>query len=352
VWRPEELSASWLTTVLGAAGVIDAAVSDFAVTPVGTGQMGDSFRITLDTTGDAAPRTIVGKFTAADETSRTTGVSMRTAEVEVRFYQQVAPTLSVRTPACYFADVEPATARFVLLLEDLAPRSPGDQVAGCSVDEARVALTELAKVHGPRWADPALAGLEWLDRRDPESLATLAAVFPLLWSGFVDRYANDMPDVVGRIGHAFFPRIGAYLTAETGPRTVEHADYRVDNLLFGGPVSSPLAVVDWQTVRLGEAGADVAYFLGGSIEVEDRRAHEEELLRHYLSELHAHGVEHYGFDDLWGDYRRHAFSGLVMAVGAAMMVARTDRGDDMFLAMARRAAAHAEDLGALDTLDA
>ena len=39
-----------------------------------------------------------------------------------------------------------------------------------------------------------------------------------------------------------------------------------------------------------------------------------------------------------------------MAVGAAMMVARTDRGDDMFLAMARRHAAHVEDMDALSLL--
>ncbi len=97
---------------------------------------------------------MVGKFTAADETSRATGVAMRTSEVEVRFYQEVAPTLGVRTPRCYHADVDPATAEFVLILEDLAPARVGDQVAGCTVDEAALALTELAALHAPALGGP------------------------------------------------------------------------------------------------------------------------------------------------------------------------------------------------------
>ena len=84
----------------------------------------------------------------------------------------------------------------------------------------------------------------------------------------------------------------------------------------------------------------------------DRRAHERDLLHHYLGRLRAAGVDGYGFDQLWEEYRRYAFAGLVMAVGAAMMVERTARGDDMFLAMARRAAAHAEDLESLELLAA
>lgn len=347
VWRPEELSAAWLTARLSQAGLLDGSrVEGFRVEPVGTGQMADSFRIYLDIEPafDRTPLSIVGKFTAANDQSRATALSMRTSEVEVRFYQQVAPTLPARTPFCHFADVDPATARFVLLLEDLAPRLPGDQVAGCTVDEAALALEELAKVHAPRWGDPALQRLEWLNRRDSSALETLTAIFPALYAGFVDRYAGRLSDRVRQVGDAFFPRIGSYFSPRDEPGTVQHADYRIDNLLFGGPAHSPVAVVDWQTVTLGPGAADVSYFLGGSVDTEDRRRHEFDLLAHYLEVARAHGLQGYGSDQLWHDYRRHAYSGLVMAVGAAMMVERTDRGDDMFLTMAERHAAHVEDM--------
>ena len=348
VWRPDDLTTTWLTTALDGSGVLaGSAVRDFSVEPVGTGQMGDSYRLRLelDPPPAAGPPTLVGKFTAHEEQSRTTGISMRTAEVEVRFYQQIAPTLPARTPRCFYGDVDPATARFVLLLEDLAPRTQGDQVAGCSTDEAAAALEELAKVHAPCWGDATLEELEWLNRRDEASLDTLASIFPFLWAGFVDRYGDRLHEPVRRVGDAFFPRIRAYLKRQSGPRTVQHADYRVDNLLFGDP-GDPVAIVDWQTVTLGPGAADVSYFMGASLSVQDRRRHEDELVRLYFDALSAGGVSGYAFDDLWLDYRRHAYSGLVMAVGAAMMVARTDRGDDMFLAMAHGHAAHIEDMDA------
>jgi hypothetical protein len=352
VWRPEELTADWLTAALRSGGLLgDASVRRFSVEPVGTGQMGDSFRICFEPEPpDRTPRSIVGKFTAADEQSRSTGVSMRTSEVEVRFYQEVAPTLPARTAACYYADVDPASARFVLLLEDLAPRAAGDQVAGCTLDEAALALEELAKVHAPRWGDPSLEQLDWLNRRDRQSLDVLTAIFPHLWTGFAERYHPRLSEQVVRVGDAFFPRIGEYLNRQEKPCTVQHADYRVDNLLFGGPADSPLAIVDWQTVTVGPGAADVAYFMGGSLPTEMRHRNERELLSHYLEVAATHGLQGYTFDDLWLDYRRHAYSGLIMAVGAAMMVARTERGDDMFLAMAHRHAAHVEDMEALSLL--
>jgi aminoglycoside/choline kinase family phosphotransferase len=345
VWRPEDLSPDWLTASLGPAVLHEAAVRSFTVGAVGTGQMGDSYRIglELDRPQAPAPTSVVGKFTAHDELSRTTGVSMRTAEVEVRFYQQVAPQLEARIAKCFFADVDPGTARFVLLLEDLAPRTPGDQVSGCSVDEAALAVSELAKVHAPRWGDPALEDLGWLNRRDDAALDTLATVFPFLWSAFLDRYTDRLGDAVVRVGDAFFPRVGSYLRDQRRPRTVQHGDYRVDNLLFGDPVER-VAIVDWQTVTLGPGASDLSYFLGGSLSVDDRRLHEGDLARQYVDALRAQGVNGYSNDDLWLDYRRHAYAGLVMTVGASMMVARTERGDDMFLAMAERHATHIEDM--------
>lgn len=351
VWRPEQVTSGWLTAALGDV-LGGASVERFEVEPVGTGQMADSFRFTISLDRPGPVTSVVGKFTAGDDQSRATALSMRTSEVEVRFYQQAAPRLPIRIPRCHHAEVDVDTARFVLMLEDVAPARQGDQVAGCTVDEAVVALDELAMLHAPRWGDPGLAGLDWLDRRNETGLGLLEAIYPALYAGFVERYEDDLAEPIASVGDAFFPQIGRYLRLEAPVRTFQHADYRVDNLLFGADAGTRVAVVDWQTVTLGPGAADVAYFLGGSIEVGDRRAHERALLHHYLDRLQAAGVAGYRFDQLWEDYRRYAFAGLVMAVGAAMMVERTSRGDDMFLAMARRAAAHAEDLESLELLAA
>lgn len=355
VWRPEQVTAPWLTDVLRHAGALGrgaVVACDYEV--VGTGQMADSFRLSLryDTDVPGAPSSVVGKFTAADDTSRSTGIAMRTSEVEVRFYQQVVSTVGVRTPRCYHADVEPSTAEFVLILEDMAPARAGDQLAGCSVDDAALALTELAALHAPRWADPALERLEWLHRKTDESNDVGASLLPVLFDGFAARYGEVLEESVLDVGRRLMPDIGAYLRRQPRPWTVQHADYRLDNLLFGTAAGGvPLAVVDWQTVTLGPGVADVSYFLGAGPSVEDRRRHEERLVREYHRALVAGGVGDYPFDECFSDYRRYAYAGYLMAVGASMMVERTARGDEMFLTMARRHAAQIIDLESHDLID-
>ena len=125
---PGQLTPDWLTQAL--AGVLDgAAVADVSLTPVGTGQMCDSVRLRLTYGGPVppgAPPSVIAKLPAADAQSRATGLSLRSYETEVRFYQQLAPHLPVRTPRVFHADVEPGTADFVLLLEDLAPARQGE----------------------------------------------------------------------------------------------------------------------------------------------------------------------------------------------------------------------------------
>ena len=38
---------------------------------------------------------------------------------------------------------------------------------------------------------------------------------------------------------------------------------------------------------------------------------------------------------MWEQYRRYAFGGLIMAIVASFLVRRTERGDEMFITMAR-----------------
>ncbi len=344
------LDPDGLTTALRSSGALPDGARVVAVDQesVGTGQMGDCRRLALtyDTEVDA-PATVVAKLPSSDETSRLTGMAMRTYEVEVRYYQDLAPTLSVRAPRCHHAEIDLASGDFVLLLEDLAPAEQGDQVAGCTVEQAALVLDEAARLHAPRWGDPALRELDWLERYTPEARDGLQAMLTVLWPNFVERYGEDLDDGVVDLGERFIARLGAWYALRPEPYTVVHNDYRLDNLLFGtdegGP---PVAVVDWQTVGLGPALADVSYFLGAGLQIEDRRAHERDLVRGYHQALLAAGVGGLGWDDCWDQYRAFSFSGFHMAVLAAMVVQRTDRGDAMFLAMANRHARQALDLDA------
>ena len=67
-----------------------------------------------------------------------------------------------------------------------------------------------------------------------------------------------------------------------------------------------------------------------------------------IDRLAATGVEGYGRGEIDRSYRLGTFAGVVLGVGAAMLVQRTDRGDEMFLCSVGRHADHALDHGALD----
>ncbi len=56
-------------------------------------------------------------------------------------------------------------------------------------------------------------------------------------------------------------------------------------------------------------------------------------------------------EDVYADYVYGAFQGPVITVLGALAVGRTERGDAMFVAMARRSAAQVRDLRAFELLD-
>ncbi|MEE4360348.1 MAG: phosphotransferase [Pseudomonadales bacterium] len=344
---PETVTAEWLTAVLHHAGH-DGVVAAFEAIRVGTGQVGQNVRFALRYAAGSGPASIVGKFASDDPASRQTGIALQNYLKEVRFYETLQPTLDIRTPTPLLARIDPQTHDFVIMMEDLAPAEQGDQIRGCGADEAAVAVVEAARLHGPRWNDPALAEIEWLGSRDPaEGAASVRGLWDAVFEPFLARYAGRLTEEECALARALGARFDAYVAPRPGPRTVTHGDYRLDNMLFGGP--APLTVVDWQSPGLGNGTADVAYFLGTALEPALRRSIEDALLREYVAVLHGYGID-YDLETCRTDYRRASFAGLVMAVIASMIVGQTDRGDEMFMTMARRSAAMAQELDALSLL--
>lgn len=311
--------------------------------------MCDTFRLQLTwEPPDGGVPSLLVKLPAADPRSREAARVVRAYEKEVRFYQVLAPTLPVRVPRCWHADLDEGDpTHFVLCLQDLWPARTGDQLAGCTPADARAAVGELARLHAARWGDPALRSLPWLTQDPTANAAFLRQLLPSLWAGFEDRYADRLVPEVRAAGTQLLGRLDGYLEPSSTPGTVLHGDFRLDNLLFdhGDGAERRCAVVDWQTCRLGPGPEDLAYFLGASLLPEDRERLEAGLVETYHAELRALGVSELPLSACWVDYRRGAWGGLVMAFAAAMLVQRTDRGDRMFLCMAER---HARQALALD----
>lgn len=343
---PSRIDPEWMTRALRQAGVIkEVRVVDLACKPVGNGLVGDSYRFRLTYDGDQpnAPATVIGKFPAADPASRQSGSAHMLYVREVAFYRELATTVAIHTPRPILAEIDPVTDDFTPILEDLAPARQGDQLAGCSLADSRTAMAEAAALHAPRWNDPTLEAVDCFavaSSRRKNFRATLPAIIDLYKDRYRDALEPEFMALVDRLPDA----ISRFRSDRSTPRTLQHADFRLDNILFDVRGNThPMATLDWQTLTVGPGMVDVAYFLSAGIDPSERRLHEIDLVRFYHSELIRRGVQDYGWDHCWQDYRRYTLHGIWMGVVSALSVQRSERGDALFLKMTRGACAQVLD---------
>ncbi len=347
--RPGNLTAAWLTAAVGAGPI-----ADFTVERIGTGQMSECYRVRLSYADDLAatgrPESVVLKVAASDPVSRQTGLAMGLYEREVCFYGDIAPRLGGPIAPCYHAAVDTSTGVFDLLLGDAGPAVVGDEIAGATMDQARLAVVELGRLHGPLLGDASLAEAPWLNRESPLNQAMIAP----LYAGFIDRYGDQIAAEHRLVCERLVAAFDGYLAQEADPGRIQglvHGDYRLDNMLFGTAGSDrPLTVVDWQTVSWGPALTDLAYFLGCALPTQHRRQHHDELLRAYHEALGP--ASPITLADVAEGVRRQSFFGVMMAIVSSMLVERTERGDRMFMTMLQRHCDQVLDTDALATLPA
>jgi Ecdysteroid kinase-like family len=343
VERPSDLTADWLTSAIGVP------VADFTFERIGTGQMSECYRVALTYADASGPSSVVLKVAATDPVSRQTGLALGLYEREVRFYTEIAPGLDDGPVAqCYHAGFDADRGVFHLLLGDAGPAVVGDEIRGASVEQATLALVELARLHAPALGDEQMAQAAWLNRESPMNQALIGQ----LYAGFLERYRDRIAPEYRAVCEHLVGSFDAYLAAEAASDRVMglvHGDYRLDNMLFGEPgADRPLTVVDWQTVTWGPAMTDVAYFLGCALPSELRRDHYDVLLRAYHEAL-GPGAP-INLDRVRDGVRRQSFFGVMMAIVSSMLVERTERGDQMFMTMLQRHSQHVLDTGALETL--
>ena len=261
--------------------------------------------------GEPPPATLFVKSPPPDAPTRLFINLTRLPTHEVRFYQQIAPALSIERPRAYHAQVTGAGQRFALVLEDLGARNArlfevADELTG---EEARQVVVELARLHATFWDSPRLqTDLAWL--RAPGKVAwSLAAVERLLpslaLSTALKRHGNLVPPEIRAVARRIVGlRRPLELAWGREPLTVIHGDAHASNLYS---VDGRIGLLDWQLVQCGQGMRDLAYFLTTSLPTDLRRAVEKDLVALYLSTLAGLGVANApAFDEAWMQYRLHA----------------------------------------------
>jgi Ecdysteroid kinase-like family len=230
---------------------------------------------------------------------------------EVRFFNEIAPLYELASPTSYFGFTQTDPVQGIVALEDLQARGVtfARATRPLTVKVAEAGLDALAALHGQSWGDnrPHRLGVEPVlsDATEP-LLQVFFAALPERFAaprGFAAPVVLHEPD---RLRAAYT----AYRTwAQRGAVCVVHGDAHIGNAYV--EPDGHVGFVDWQTVAVGPWVHDVNYFLVSALDVPDRRAHERDLLGHYLNTLATFGVCAPGFDEAWSDYRRATVYGFL-----------------------------------------
>lgn len=349
------IDAAWLDQALRTGGRIpDGTVVGARPEPVAeaVGLMGEITRFWLDwdEPGPGRPSSVIAKLPSALAENRELAYAMGYYEFEHRFYTELAGGCAMRTPSTWYSGADAATGRYALLIEDLVDHERIDQMDGAPPERAAAVVDSLAALHAQWWASPRLADHRWL----PDGLGDDVRVYGDLCRGSWSAFAEATEDVITEEDRALAERfleqydvmIDRSLDA---PHTLVHRDFRVDNMHFddGAPI-----VFDWGSVAHGGGLYDYAYFVAGSMTVEDRRAHGAELLDRYRSGLAASGIE--ADDATFGEWHDvGALFCLVVPIlaGGSVLDTRNDKGDLLIAEGLRRLFSYLHDHDSVRFLD-
>ncbi len=345
---PDQLSASWLESAL------EVGVEDVEVQPIGegTGFAGSVYRIRLQYAESerSLPDTMIWKTVSSDARTSKFLTTLGAYERESRFYSQLANSVEI-APSSYFSHFDPDSGKLCLLTEDVGYMTPGDQLEGCTLEQALAVARETARLHARFWGRTD-ERLDWAPTFDGGS-GYFQRMHSVAWrqlsrsevgapEGLIEtalRMASRVPEIKERLS--------------LPPLTLTHGDLRLDNIFFGRePNSEVVKLIDWQAIRMGRGAYDIAYFLSTSVPVGFRRRSQEEFIRKYVQTLSDMGVSGYAYSDCMEDFA-WALLDVVSFIGVigSTLDFQSSRGLELSETIMARLWSAVEDSSALDLLE-
>ncbi len=278
--KPDALTTAWLTEKLGYP------VTDFEVELLGEGGglLGLVTRLHLKSEG--GPASLIAKFPTEAADNRAVATTYDMYGREYRFYTQVAPEVPLRAPACYHAEFNLENSDFIFLIEDLQGYRIGDQVEGCSLQEAHQIVESIASLHRSTWQPDHIKDIRQHDM--PYQREGMKGGFAVGWPVCKSDFADCLTDEAIAVGDNTPDYVDSLLDEiHQGPMVIAHGDVRLDNIFFG---SDHVALVDFQAVCKAAPEHDLAYFITQSVSDEIRGA--EDWVAVYHKHLTRDGIEY------------------------------------------------------------
>jgi tRNA A-37 threonylcarbamoyl transferase component Bud32 len=298
--RIEDIDAEWIDAILREAGVaMDGRVAAIEPTRIGVeiGFLSQTFRVAVTYEGGTAraPGSLVVKLEPTAAVFRDAERGIKAFEREIRFYQEIAPRVTLRLPRVFHAAVSPQSS--LLVMEDLSALRHVDQIHGLRQAEVMGTVRQIAKLHAAFWGHTDEPTLRWIPAYDH----FWEDGFAKTWPTFAEAYELRIGPEGVRLGERIAAQIDALMDRlRSRTATVIHADLRADNLLFA---ADDAVILDWQLVTRSLAAIDVARVLAGSEPPAERRGHQFEIFATWHEALLAAGVDDYPLEQALDDFR-------------------------------------------------
>lgn len=258
-------------------------------------------KLRLELSYDGAPGGLTSSIcikAALGENARQFGASA----TEAKFYRDCAPRLSLRVPACLYIGIDEETGHGLFIMEDLIPQGAlfGSALSHCSLEAARDAISQLAALHveaGKLWTPETLPmARPFLDIIAATPIIPNDLLAELLAGPRCDPLPGNLRSA-DRL-HAGIVALSARFSDR--PRSLLHGDAHAGNLYRQ---DGRTGILDWQVLQWGCWALDVAYHIAAVLAPEDRRLHEQALVKHYRDSVRSLGGSVPGADQAWADYR-------------------------------------------------
>ncbi len=230
---------------------------------------------------------------------------------EASFYRECAAHLPIRVPDCAYAGVDPATNAGLIVMKDLITAGARFLTAlePYTVEQARGSLDQLARLHATSSTSETLARWPWVRSRIEELTQYQHVPAARVTELMAAERGEGLPEAV-RDGDRIYAALAALgRRSASSPACLIHGDAHAGNVF---ETAAGIGLVDWQLLQRGHWSLDVAYHVAAVLTVEDRRASEEELLRHYLDRYAAYRGAAPDWSEAWARYREALAYGLFL----------------------------------------
>jgi Ser/Thr protein kinase RdoA (MazF antagonist) len=172
-------------------------------------------------------------------------------------------------------------------------------------------------VHGYWWENLYLG--EAIGPRFPD--ASAAKAYAANEARNYERFADFMGDAFSPARRQIYETVlaSSYLFEKRipgeRPLTLNHGDAHLWNYLYPhDKENGSILMIDWDDCRIDIGMADLAYMIALHWYPERRARFEKHLIQRYHTQLLAHGVTGYTWEDCWNDYRLAAVEGLMIPI--------------------------------------